>query len=118
MLTLKKNYDFQRTLKKGNWYNGNFVSVHIEKNNKNSNYIGIAVSKRVSKSSVRRNRIKRLIREAYRVNEKQIKRGTNIVITWKSSCSFELANFNDIKNDLMICFEKANLLLNNKNEEE
>lgn len=117
LLTLKKNYEFQKTLKRGNWYNGNLISIHVEKNNKDLNYIGIAVSKRVSKSSVKRNRIKRLLREAYRLEEAKIQKGFNMIIAWKSSCPFELANFCDIKNDLGICLKKADLILKDKEEE-
>lgn len=116
MLTLKKNYEFQRTLKKGKWYNASLINVYIDQNDKNLNYIGIAVGKKVSKSSVKRNRIRRLIREAYRLNEKNIKKGLNIVMVWKTSCSFELANFKSIEKDLLFCFKKANVLLFNELE--
>lgn len=120
MLTLKKNYEFQRTLKKGKWYKANLVNVYIDENNKNLNYIGIAVGKKVSKSSVKRNRIRRLIRESYRINENKIEKGFNIVVVWKTSCPFELANFYAIEKDLLFCFRKADILISNelKNKEE
>ena len=110
MLTLKKNYEFQKTLKKGKWYGGNLLNVYIVHNYKEKNYIGVAVGKKVSKSSVKRNRIRRLIKEAYRLNEEKIKNGLNIVIVWKTSCVFELANFYDIQKDLICCFKKADVL--------
>ena len=110
MLTLKKNYEFQKVLKKGKWYKGNLINVHINKNNLDINYIGIAVGKKVSKSSVKRNRIRRLIREAYRLTEERLTRGINIVIVWKTSCPFEMANFYAIKEDLLFCFKNANII--------
>lgn len=115
MLTLKKNYEFQNVFKKGNWYGGDLLSIYILKNNKNSNYIGVAVGKKVSKSSVKRNRIRRLIKEAYRLEENKIIKGINIIIVWKTTSSFELANFKDITKDLNICFEKAGIY--NKEED-
>lgn len=39
---------------------------------KDSNQIAIAVPKRIFKRAVDRNRVKRIIREAYRLNNKQI----------------------------------------------
>lgn len=115
MLTLKKNYEFQSILKKGKWYGGNLLNIYILNNNFNKNYIGVAVGKKVTKSSVKRNRIRRLIKEAYRLNEKIIIEGLNIVIVWKTSCSIELANFHDINKDIESCFKRANIL---KNEED
>ncbi len=118
MQTLKKNYEFQRTLKKGKWYGGNLINMYIVVNNKKNNYIGIAVGKKVTKSSVKRNRIRRLIREAYRLNEKSIINGLNIVIVWKTSCGFELANLKSIEKDILVCFNKANILKLESNEKE
>lgn len=115
MLTLKKNYEFQNVFKKGNWYGGNLLTIYILKNNKDSNYIGVAVGKKVSKSSVKRNRIRRLIKEAYRLEESKILKGINIIIVWKTSAAFELANFKDIASDLKNCFEKADIY--NKEED-
>ena len=111
MLTLKKNYEFQNVFKKGNWYGGNLLTIYVLKNSKYSNYIGIAVGKKVSKSSVKRNRIRRLIKEAYRLEENKIIKGINIIIVWKTSAAFELANFKDIENDLKTCFEKASIYI-------
>ena len=118
MLTLKKNYDFQKVLKKGKWYGSNLLNVYIMKNNKNSNFIGIAVGKKVSKSSVRRNRIRRIIKEAYRLNEKNIASGLDIIMVWKTNCSYELANFYSIQENLLYCFKKANLLNVEENTKE
>lgn len=120
MLTLKKSHEFQKVLKKGAWHNGNLLNVYTIKNGKASNNLGFAVGKKVTKSSVKRNRIRRLMKEAYRINENKLNTGFNIVIVWKTNCSFELANFHDIQNDLLYCLKKANLLKTNdlENEEE
>lgn len=48
--TLKKNYEFKNVLTKGKYYNGNYIDIYIKKNNKNFNYIGIAVSGKSRKS--------------------------------------------------------------------
>lgn len=117
MLTLKKNYEFQSVLKKGNWYGGKLLNIYILKNNRDINHIGVAVGKKVSKSSVKRNRIRRLIKEAYRLEETNIISGINVVIVWKTNCSFELANFHEIKKDLAVCFEKAGIYKENKEED-
>ena len=109
LLTLKKNYEFQKVFKKGTWYGGDFVSVYIFPNQKKSNYIGIAISKKCFKSSVKRNHLRRLIKEAYRLKEDSLLKGFDIVIVWKTSASFEEANYFKIEKDLLKIFTKANL---------
>ena len=63
--TLKKNYEFKNVLTKGKYYNGNYIDIYIKKNNKNFNYIGIAVSVKAGKA-VKRNKIKRNLSNMYR----------------------------------------------------
>jgi len=108
MKTLKKNYEFKNVLTKGKFYKGKYVEIFVLKNKKTCNYMGIAVQKKIGKAVIR-NRIKRLIRENYRLIEKQIKEGYDIVILWKKSVSVENANFKNIMEDMLKLFERANL---------
>lgn len=109
-LSLKKSNEFQHVLQKGKWYNGKLVSIYILSNNKNRNFLGVAVGKKAGKA-VRRNRIKRVIREAYRVYETSISTGNNIVIIWKTKNLYEKLNFCVIKEDIYMCFSKAGILI-------
>ncbi len=118
MQALKKNYEFQKTLKSGKWYGAHLLHMYISKNHKGRNYIGVAVGKKVTKSSVKRNRIRRRRKEAYRLNENKIIEGFNIIIVWKTACGVELANFSDIQQDILFCFKKANLLKEDEKKEE
>ena len=106
---IKKNYEFRLVLKKGVYARGNFIDVFVKKNNKNINMLGIAVGKKAG-NSVKRNRIKRLIRENYKILEDDIQIGNNIVIMWKKKEDFENYNFYDIKNDCINLFKKIRIL--------
>ena len=117
LLTLKKNYEFQKVFKKGTWYGGDLLSIYVVPNHKKANYIGIAVSKKVSKSSVKRNRIRRLIKESYRNIEKNIQLGFDIVMVWKVSCPFEKATYYAINQDIKKCLKKAQLLDTEEDED-
>ena len=47
---LKKNYEFKQVLTKGKCYYGNYIKIAIVPNNKNINYLGLAISTKIRKS--------------------------------------------------------------------
>jgi ribonuclease P protein component len=77
--SLKKYGDFQRVYKKGRSYANRYLIMYILKQDTHRNRIGISVSKKVGNSVVR-HRITRLIRESYRLNEKEFVDGFDIVV--------------------------------------
>ena len=82
--TLKKNYEFNRVFKKGQFAASKYLTIYINRNNTTYNRYGITVSKKYGKSVVR-NRIKRLIRENIRKIENCLKQGYDIVIVARKS---------------------------------
>ena len=107
--TLKKNYEFKNVLKRGKFYIGKQISIYVLKNNKKSNVIGIAVGIKQC-GAVKRNRIKRLIRENYRLIKDDLRQGYDIVFLWNKKGESEEANYYIIKNDIIKLLQKANLL--------
>ena len=105
---LKKNYEFKKVLSKGKYYSGKNLEAFIKDNNKNCNFLGLAISVKTAKA-VRRNKIKRLIRESYKILEPEIKDGQSIVFLWKKKANIENATFDNIKQDMNIIFDKANI---------
>ena len=103
---LKKNYEFKNVLTRGKYYGGKQIEIFVLKNKKPFVMLGIAVSKKVG-NSVSRNRIKRLIKENYRLLEKDIKENNSLVILWKKSVDKEEADFYKIKEDMKQIFEKG-----------
>ena len=109
-LKLKKNYEFRRILTKGKYYSGKYIEVFVkEQKDKNINYIGIAIGVKIAKA-VKRNRIKRLINENYRLIESKIKTGYNIVFLWKKKIDIKNATFSNIQNDMINIFERIGIL--------
>ena len=106
-IMLKKSYEFRVTLKKGNCYRGKCFDIFVKNNGKNINMLGIAVSKKAG-NSVKRNRIKRLIRENYKINEEKFKTGKNIVIMWKKKSDFNDFDFYTIKEEFDSFFNLYN----------
>ena len=108
-IMLKKNYEFKRVLNHGKIFYGNTLNCFIQKNNMEINKLGIAVSKKTSKS-VKRNRIKRLIKENYRLLEKNIDTGYNLIFVWKRNNQLEDADFKKIEADFKEILKKSKLI--------
>ena len=71
-LKLKHKRDLALVFEKGKWKTcGNLRIVYVNPEQTTGPKIGVSVSKRYFKKSVDRNRIKRLLREAYRLNKEQ-----------------------------------------------
>ncbi len=79
MESLKRNYDFQKVYTEGKSYANRYLVMYLLKNKTEKNRIGISVSKKVGNSVVR-HRVKRLIKESYRFNDKNFMQGYDIVI--------------------------------------
>lgn len=110
---LKKNYEFKNVLTKGKYYSGEYFEAFIQKNiNKEINLLGIAISVKAG-NAVQRNRLKRLIRENYKIIENQIKTGNKIVFLFKKKQKINDVNFEKTKKDINIILNKANVIEEN-----
>lgn len=108
-IMLKKNYEFKNILTRGKYFGGKNIEIFVVSNDIAINMLGIAISKKIG-NSVNRNKIKRLIKENYRLIEKDINLGYNLVILWKKKVSKEQATFNNIKEDMIDVFKSAKIL--------
>lgn len=84
-VSLKKNHEFRRLYNKGKNTASQFVAVYSMKNGKNINRLGITVSAKIG-GAVQRNRIRRRLKEIYRINEQRIISGYDIVIVARMRC--------------------------------
>jgi len=106
---IKKNYEFKKILNKGSFYRGKYIEIFLTQNNKNKNYIGIAIGVKIAKAT-KRNHIKRLIKENYRLIEDKVKPGNNIIFLWNKKQNIENANFFNIQKDMELIFKKIGIL--------
>lgn len=102
--TIKKNHHFKWIIKKGKKSNKKTVRVFITHNKGNKNKLGIAIKKNI-KSAVLRNRVKRVIREIYRLEENKLRKHFNIIICFNT----EIVNFDEIYNDIKNAFFDLNM---------
>ena len=77
--SIKLNKDFKRLYYRGKSVVKSNVVVYVLKNRANSNRLGITCGKSIGKA-VRRNRVKRLMKEGYRLLEDRLLSGFDIVL--------------------------------------
>ena len=93
--TLKKNSDFRRLYSKGKSAVNPYMVVYCRRNRLNENRLGYTVSTKLGHAVVR-NRVRRRLREIYRLNSAALKSGYDIVIVARSRCvGAKYADMND-----------------------
>ena len=107
---LKKNYEFKKVLTKGKYFSGEFLDVFVIKNHKNYNLLGLAISVKSAKA-VKRNKIKRFIRESYRNIEDCVNTGNSIVFLWNKKKDVNIVNYKEIRADIENIFNKAEIMM-------
>lgn len=65
--------DFRRLAKEGKSYTLSFGAVKVMRNNMNLLRIAISIRKKFSKKSTKRNRLKRVLTELFRLNKHKLK---------------------------------------------
>ena len=107
--SLKKNYQFRLVYNKGKSAADRLIVVYALRNREaGKNRLGLSVSKKVGKA-VTRNRVRRLIRESYRIIEGgEIKKGYDIVVIARQAAAG--AGFHEISASLSALLKRHNIV--------
>ncbi len=92
---IKKSQDFEKIIKNNKSYRSKYFYIYIQKNEENIYHFGISVGKKIG-NAVRRNKVKRQIKEILSKNDYQ-KNIDCIIIVRRE---INKANFSEIKDDL------------------
>lgn len=82
---LVKRTDFNNVYRKGVFFAEGPLSLKAAGNNFENTRIGFSIEKKFFKKAVSRNRMKRLLREAFQENLEKIKKGFDIVVFYKKN---------------------------------
>ena len=103
---LKLNHIFQRLYRTNGCANGMIV-LYARKNRTSTNRVGITVSKKLGHAVVR-NRVRRRLREVYRLNEEKFQPGWDIVVVARTKAVH--ADFQKLTNAYLHLADKAGIL--------
>ena len=104
--SLKKNHEFRRLYNKGKSAASQYAVVYCRRNGKSENRLGITVSTKIG-GAVQRNRIRRRLKEIYRLNEQELAPGYDIVIVARMKSRF--AGFHEIGSSILTLFKKLGI---------
>ena len=108
---LRRNSDFQQVRQHGKVYASPFMVLAFVRNELDHSRFGFVTSKRLGKA-VQRNKIKRRMREATRLQLSYIKPGFDLVIIARQPiCK---ATYQEIEKTLLHLLKKSNLLISPK----
>lgn len=110
MNILKKNGEFQIVYNYGKKSYGKFSLIFFKDNNLEINRCGFVVSKKTG-NAVCRNRLKRLFREYYRLNDYKLNQGYDIIFVAKRTAgeNFKTLKYEEMKKDLDFVLKNTKL---------
>lgn len=97
-VSMKKNHEFRRLYAKGKSAAAPSLVVYFRRVNRDYNQLGLTVSTKVGHAVVR-NRIRRRLREIYRLNEDKLERGLDIVVVARVRARF--ADYAELERDFL-----------------
>lgn len=106
-VSLKSDRDFHRAFQKGQRFGNRHFQFYYIKNRKSTNRLGIIVSKKVSKRAVVRNKVRRRIREIYRLYAENVQDGYDFIVIAKVRCA--TATYAELDRSLKHLFYKTKL---------
>ena len=103
---LKLNHIFRRLYATAGYANG-YLVLYAKRNRTGTNRVGVTVGKKLGHAVVR-NRVRRRLREVYRLNEERFAPGWDIVVVARSRCI--KADFQKLTHAYLSLAEKAGIL--------
>jgi ribonuclease P protein component len=100
--------DFEKVMKKGGFLNSSFFTFRFLENPLKSTHFSVVVSKKIAKTAVSRNKIRRRVYSIIKKHTKELKKP--YFITFFAKKGVETAKFNEVEQDILKILEKSKIL--------
>lgn len=104
---MKKNHEFRRLYAKGKSVSTGNLVVYYRRVDRPYNQLGITVSTKVGNAVVR-NRLRRRLREIYRLNESRLVCGMDIVVVARVKSRY--SQYSELERDFLYACRRLKLL--------
>jgi ribonuclease P protein component len=105
--SLKNNREFRKVYDNGKSLSNRFLVMFYIKNGLSFNRIGFSTTKKLGNAIIR-NRIKRLIKEAFRLNSENIDNGYDIIFLARIRSN--TSNYKDIEKSVLNLLKRTKLM--------
>ena len=105
-VSIKNNYEFRRLYAKGRSAVSPTLVVYMRRTKRQTNRVGFTVTVKIGKAVVR-NRIRRRLREIYRLNEHRLIAGADLVVVARGRSV--AAPYTALEKDFLACCAKLAL---------
>lgn len=106
-VSLKQNHEFRRLYSKGKTAASPYMAVYCRKNRRQESRLGLTTGVKLG-NAVRRNRVRRRLREVYRTNEHRLLPGWDIVIVARVKSVY--ARYGELERSFLTLARKLDLL--------
>lgn len=106
-VSIKENHIFRRLYAKGKHTVSPVLAIYVRRNDLGRNRLGLTVGTKVGKA-VTRNKVRRRMREAYRLQEKDLSVGWDIVVVARVRAAF--VPYGEIERELCKGLKKLGVL--------
>lgn len=106
-VSLKENRQFRRLYAKGKSVVSPYLVLYYRRNGSGQNQLGITVSGKLG-NAVKRNKIRRRLREMYRINEDRLSPGYSLILVARGRAVG--ASYRDLQKYFFRLTEKAGIL--------
>ncbi len=107
LCVLRNTRQFNQVYKRGKSIVTKHVVMYYVKNDLDYNQVGFSVSKKVGKAVIR-NRVKRLMKESFRLNAENLVVGYDIVFV--ARVRLKDSNYREVEKAMLYCFRKGKLM--------